>query len=333
MLSIRLSALAPYALSLMESISDLRGSNGRVYGGEFVIPGASNALFNDPGSSVSSEYDDDFFISLHYDTVMAYLNNQNAVRDVAGVIKIISDHYMNDGHSFSEFCGSSREVGIEEELSIKDDVNRFVFFDDNYKAGVNLQQYKSFVFFQMEDKDHNLLSPADIEQWIGRIHRTGQVKNCRIVTVVYHSDREKYPPEFLRWYYEEILSDSKGLDLYGNDTPDIAFIQPIVSDFVRQALQNSGWGENLRSLGFADLAKTCYDYDKRNGGDSMKRYMKYCIQLLRIYGFGDAAINEDPKAIVNHIRGALKKIDDVVSDLTKFGKDFLLKGKKKKKGK
>jgi hypothetical protein len=181
----------------------------------------------------------------------------------------------------------------------------------------------------MEDKDHNLLSPADIEQWIGRIHRTGQVKNCRIVTVIYHSDKEKYSPEFLRWYYEDILSDSKGLDLYGNDTPDIAFIQPIVSDFVRQALQNSGYGDNLRSLGFADLAKKCYDYDRENGGDSMKRYMKYCIQLLRIYGFGDAAISEDPKAIINHIKGSLKKTDDVFSDLSKV----LQKGKKKKKAK
>jgi hypothetical protein len=57
--------------------------------------------------------------------------------------------------------------------------------------------------------------------------------------------------------------------------------------------------------------------------------MKYCIQLLRIYGFGDAAISEDPKAIINHIKGSLKKTDDVFSDLSKV----LQKGKKKKKAK
>ena len=333
----RLTEHGARAYNVMQSIRKLAVygtvDGATVDGGKFIAP-------LDMVDAFDSEFDDDFAVSLNYDTVMAYLSNSALIPDTKGMIKIASDHYISD-KKFSELCDSSgREVETVSNLSFKDSVNRFVFFDENYKAGVNLQQYKSFVFFQMEDKDHNLLSPADIEQWIGRIHRTGQVKNCRILTVIDHSDksltrkasndRSRVSAPFLVWYYE-LLSDPNGLDLYGNNTPDIAFIQPIVSDFVRQALRsNENVNYDLKSLDFAQLAKKCYEYDAKNGGTSMTDYIKYCIQLLRAYGFGDSAIDKDPKEIINIIRGALQGRSEIIGNLTGILRGSKSKAKKSK---
>lgn len=108
-----------------------------------------------------------------------------------------------------------------------------------FQAGVNLQEYHVLIFLQMDWKGQRLLEPVDIEQWIGRIHRTGQVKTSHIITALttFITREENAPdrnpgPDFLQWYYE-ILSDEAGLDLYGNTTPDIAFLQPVIVDVLR----------------------------------------------------------------------------------------------------
>lgn len=111
--------------------------------------------------------------------------------------------------------------------------HQFMILDQGKQAGINLQQFHTLIFMQMDWQGRRLLEPVDIEQWIGRIHRTGQTKTCRIITVL-TTFMEGHRPEqaFLQWYYE-VLSDAAGLDLYGDTTPDIAFLQPVIVDALR----------------------------------------------------------------------------------------------------
>ena len=302
------------ARNLVNSLSDavLRGSC-KTKGGSFIYP---------DGKQPDGRYDDDFLLSILFDTVMAYFSKDSDGEYKGGArgaamdaMKAVSEEQIKLNEAFVARFGEERKVDIERamgrnngDLQCGEEVNRVAFVDANYQAGINLQQYKSFIFYQMDSRTQKLLSPVDIEQWIGRIHRTGQVKNCRVLTVLDHYLRRgTYEPDFLIWYYE-LLSDPQGLDLYGNNTPDVAFIQPIVSDCVRKALHSKKVRAGLNDCGFVDLARKCYDYDKRKGGNEMKDNMKSCIrQLCRVPGFGrggDAVASGYIDSLVSVLRRA-----------------------------
>ncbi|MBQ2737616.1 MAG: hypothetical protein IJF38_02925 [Clostridia bacterium] len=267
--------------------------------------------------------DDDFLYSLLLDSVLAYESRDTAgkgkirireqimrgVKEVGDdLIKRLFPSYsvmlgdagrsvclLSDGTSAPYGDGGAGEdADTDDELKSGEVINRFAFAVSTDQAGINLQQYKTFVFFQLDGERGALLNPVDIEQWVGRIHRTGQVKNCRILTIIdYHrslmsdSKNERYTREFLEWYYTDILSDPNGLDLYGNRTPDIAFIEPIVCDCIRFTLRKNKDRRDHTAKGFAELAYECYNYDEQRGGDLMKSVLKRLIRsLCRYRGFG-----------------------------------------------
>ena len=154
---------------------------------------------------------------------------------IAGNIKKYK--YPNDDKS------KSRNVVYDEKALIErvtdENYNQIAIVNEDHMAGINYQDYSTFIFAHMDINGERLLEPVDIEQWIGRIHRTGQVKECRIVTVLATTMKNgnNPAPKFLEWYYE-ILADPKGLDLYGNNTPDIALLQPIIVDKLRALLSS-----------------------------------------------------------------------------------------------
>jgi hypothetical protein len=160
----------------------------------------------------------------------------------------------------------------------QDNPNQVLFMGSDFQAGVNLQQYRTLVLYQMDVAGERLLDPVDIEQWIGLIHRTGQTQNCRIVTVLtaYMKFSKKMDRDFLRWYYC-LLSDPEGLDLFGDNTPDVAFLQPVIADYARKMLRanttdsrseenkkREEFNKSLDTLRFAALMELIYfgtEYD------------------------------------------------------------------------
>jgi hypothetical protein len=204
----------------------------------------------------------DFLTALWSDAVVAYVSRNSdgggtPVRtEFAGRLKQLrhdSDRrYQLDFEGRNVGClalsQKSRNTG---ELTEKDGLqlnitaknyHQFMVLDQGMQAGINLQQYHTFIFMQMDLLGTRLLEPVDIEQWIGRIHRTGQVRTARIITVLntFMQNGERNPErEFLKWYYG-ILDDAKGLDLYGDTTPDIAFLQPVIVDALRAVLHMKG---------------------------------------------------------------------------------------------
>ncbi len=191
--------------------------------------------------------------------------------------------------------------------------NQIALVGRQYQAGVNLQQYRTLIFSQMDWNGKRLLEPVDIEQWIGRIHRTGQIKNCRIITLpsAYLDTNGNVgqpfaDPSFLRWYYT-LLSDTEGLDLYGNTTPDIAFLQPVIVDLLKDCFddkENTELQEKLhKALGnmklplthpkdpqtfnFAQLTELCYQIDRLDGTDNCRCAIQNWIRgYSHMDGFG-----------------------------------------------
>lgn len=178
--------------------------------------------------------------------------------------------------------------------------NRILVLHQGCQAGINLQQYSMFIFAQMDSQGKYLQEPVDIEQWVGRIHRTGQVKKCAIVTMIttyMDGDAKGLSREFLEWYYG-VMADKKGMDLYGNTTPDVALLQPIVTDMVgsylteeskksKTAFENarrltklSKPGAELCSLRFSQLLELCYFYDIQTGKENAKDYVVTTIHRL-----------------------------------------------------
>lgn len=183
----------------------------------------------------------------------------------------------------------------------KVDINNFnqiAIVNEQHMAGINYQDYSTFVFAHMDIKGERLLEPVDIEQWIGRIHRTGQVKECRIVTVlttIMNAPNKDPDAEFLKWYYE-VLADPMGLDLYGNNTPDIAFLQPIIVDILRAHLVDSSQNYTIDEPILKKMKLTAErDFQKYSFSELMefyyhrneKDYVKETIQrLCKINEFG-----------------------------------------------
>ncbi len=185
--------------------------------------------------------------------------------------------------------------------------NPFIIVNQGFQAGVNLQQYRTIVFAQMDWKGQRLLEPVDIEQWIGRIHRTGQVRTSRVITVLTTAMSQGNDPSegFLEWYYS-VLADEQGFDLYGNNTPDVAFLQPIVVDCLRSALckldestethktlQKAIAGSNLVSnktidkCSFSQLLQICYEYAVLLGDSGPKDMVtKYIREMCSLPEFG-----------------------------------------------
>ena len=185
--------------------------------------------------------------------------------------------------------------------------NPFIIVNQGFQAGVNLQQYRTIVFAQMDWKGQRLLEPVDIEQWIGRIHRTGQVRTSRVITVLNTAMSQGNDPSegFLEWYYS-VLADEQGFDLYGNNTPDVAFLQPIVVDCLRAALckldesaethktlQKAVASSNLVSnktidkCSFSQLLQICYEYAALIGDSGPKDMVtKYIREMCSLPEFG-----------------------------------------------
>ena len=177
--------------------------------------------------------------NLVYGTVAYYVggndeNNEDIVESIADKLKKVVPENVRQGSRNVVIARNSGSDFAVTETSF----NKVVLLNKTYQAGFNLQSYRTLVFSQMDLAGAGLLEPVDIEQWIGRIYRTGQTRNCKIVSILttYMDESNRNPdPKFLKWYYD-IISDPDGFDLYGNTTPDVAFLQPIVTDCLRKHL-------------------------------------------------------------------------------------------------
>lgn len=192
--------------------------------------------------------------------------------------------------------------------------NPFVIVTQGFQAGINLQQYATFVFAQMDLEGNRLLEPVDIEQWIGRIYRTGQVKTCRIITILATAMNPAPPLDFLKWYYE-VLSDQEGFDLYGDSTPDVAFLQPVVTDILRAKLSEKSGRESekinkaineakksilgkksIEACSFPKLLRICFEADVLLGEYVMRKWaMEKIRELCQKPAFGKPNKKSDSK--------------------------------------
>ena len=108
---------------------------------------------------------------------------------------------------------------------------------------------------------------------------------------------------FLKWYYR-LLSDPEGLDLFGNTTPDIAFLQPVIVDLARKMLRENISDDmtpeekdaarkrnaQLDKLRFADLMERIY-FGKEGDPQSeieihRQEIIDYISDFCSIEGFG-----------------------------------------------
>lgn len=206
-----------------------------------------------------------FVLSLKQDAAVYYAQHLE-VRRIKSALEQ-SYEYKRDVNA-----GIGHEVTLER-------YNTIAVVDQAYQAGVNLQKHSAFVFVGMKKGNKRIMDPVDIEQWIGRVHRTGQVKDCHIVTLVDEHDVDR---DFLRQYYI-LLSDPQGLDLYGDTTPDVAFLQPVIVDFINnmfdmpymQSIVKKEYPDKDTSMdGFARLIHVCYLYDmheQKNRREQSKR--------------------------------------------------------------
>lgn len=219
-----------------------------------------------------------FMFSLQQDAVVYYVPS----RYIRRFLPVLKQSYVNN-RDVNLGCG--HEVTLEH-------YNTVAVVDQWYQAGVNLQKHSAFVFVGMNKTPETIMDPVDIEQWIGRVHRTGQVKDCHIVTVVDDQDPNL---DFLRQYYI-LLSDPQGLDLYGDTTPDVAFLQPVIVDIINKLFPVSDMKDEVRKAfpsvnvetdSFAHLIRLCYLYDqsklKRSRQTKSKQtdYMELIRDLVR----------------------------------------------------
>ena len=174
--------------------------------------------------------------------------------------------------------------------------NRILLVDSSCQAGVNLQEYSTLVLYQLDVAGKRILDPVDIEQWIGRIHRTGQTRTSRIVTVLtahmlpercYElclTDREHYARfvRFLRWYYD-FLSDPAGLDIFGDTTPDVAFLQPLIHEYLRAKSNDANPDDCLSELMYRYYESV---YDCADREERLEAFLKQIRAYCRIAGFG-----------------------------------------------
>ncbi len=113
------------------------------------------------------------------------------------------------------------------------DKDRVLFATKTMQAGTNLQNYGALILAQMDTARGELLQPVDLEQWIGRIYRTGQIRQKCYVFIVLKADR--YDENLLEKYYD-ILADEQGLDLFGKGDVEVSFLQPIIISFFHEKI-------------------------------------------------------------------------------------------------
>ena len=249
----------------------------------------------------------DYLYSLSAFPTVCYISRRSFDREsIDGNMRnIIAEHFI--GTDYDELGKRSvvlNPTSAEAEIGFGN-FNQIAIVNQGYQAGVNLQQYRNLVFAQMDIMGQRLIEPVDVEQWIGRIHRTGQVNNCRVVTLLTTAMIGRNPEkEFLRWYYG-ILSDSEGLDLYGNSTPDVAFLQPIIVDTLRKQLCAKDSidpkvnkeavrrcalvsGTDIQKYSFSQLLEFCYHYDEVRGDNALKENVRdEIVKLCAIDGLGN----------------------------------------------
>jgi hypothetical protein len=226
-----------------------------------------------------------FLGGLCYDATLCYLSNSTSLDSharkqigagMAKMYKLETDTENPDHPVIVDPTVSTVQMKNPHQIAI---------VNEQHQAGINYQAYRSFIFAHMDLGGKKLLEPVDIEQWIGRIHRTGQVKSCRIITVLttIMQDESKNPdPGFLRWYYD-ILADPQGLDLYGSNTPDIAFLQPIIVDFLRASLgrfkEKSDLSQDFKKTKLTDEV----DFQKYSFSELLEFYYHLGGSKYRIY--------------------------------------------------
>lgn len=239
---------------------------------------------------------------LCYDATLCYLSNSTSIdsharkkigENMATMYKLETDRDNPDHEVIVDPKKSTVEIGNPHQIAI---------VNEQHQAGINYQDYRSFIFAHMDLNGKRLLEPVDIEQWIGRIYRTGQVKSCRIVTVLttIMQDESKNPDHgFLKWYYD-ILADPQGLDLYGNNTPDIAFLQPIIVDFLRASIIKFSEKTDISEVFKKTKLTDEFDFQKYSfsellefyyhiGGTTYKKFVQDVIRkLCKIPEFGKA---------------------------------------------
>ncbi len=174
--------------------------------------------------------------------------------------KQLKDFFDNDLNTGSKiliyFSVPDERTKFKDKLSALSSVGEscgkdtFVFYSGEYRnecrllcapeiEGLNLQEFNVIVFAQMTTPQREgLLSPEQIEQWIGRIFRLTQKSTCYVFTLgraLYRKNNPKREWEgFLDFYYA-LLSDAQGLDLYGEGRTDVAFVAPIITAYLQKA--------------------------------------------------------------------------------------------------
>lgn len=284
---------------VMDSAAAVCGYPTEAHGGELAVSNCGRVWR--PMSACVADLED-VCSALCHDAVLCYVS-----RDREGDMRIRNELRENLTRSFHdvkvEACDGERQrtIVVHSEGEVPsvdlDQPNPFCIVNRRMQAGANLQEYTTLVFAQMDYMGRRLLEPVDIEQWIGRIHRTAQTKTARIVTVLTTAMIGKNPtPEFLKWYYS-VLADPLGFDLYGDNTPDVAFLQPVVTDMlrakltdpktdtpqtVRQASQRMGFSETQspENLPFGKLLWLCYEVDQVLMLERKPQRMKRTVEQL-----------------------------------------------------
>lgn len=214
-----------------------------------------------------------FIAGVCYDSTLCYLSKsiERGVRNSIG--SAMAEKYCLNAKNDPDFPKHKVDYYPNTSTVCVQNYNQIAIVNEKHQAGINYQHYHTFIFAQMDLNGERLLEPVDIEQWIGRIHRTGQVKDCRIVTVLTTAmtDSDRNPEdEFLKWYYE-VLADPSGLDLYGNNTPDIAFLQPIIVDILRAHVNTIDENKITAALNETKLTNS-KDFDQYNFAELMELY-------------------------------------------------------------
>ena len=281
---------------VMDSAAAVCGYPTEAHGGELEVSDCGRVWR--PMSACVTDLED-VCSALCHDAVLCYVS-----RDQKGKIKNeIQESLTRFFHDVKvETCDGEKQriivvhTGGELPSVNLNQPNPICIVNSRMQAGANLQEYTTLLFAQMDYKGRRLLEPVDIEQWIGRIHRTAQTKTARIVTVLTTAMIKNPSPEFLKWYYS-VLADPSGFDLYGDNTPDVAFLQPVVTDMlrakltdpetvtpqmVRLASQRMGYSETQspEKLPFGKLLWLCYEVDQVLAMDRQPQRMKHTVEQL-----------------------------------------------------
>ncbi len=206
----------------------------------------------------------------------------------------------NSEKFFTPICCEYDGHGEINEEKLKTDISsaleEVLIVNRNAAVGRNITEANTLILTSM-DVDTGIAEPLDIEQWIGRICRTGQKRECQII--IYLRSRYWDDPNLLKYYYN-ILSDKDGLDLFGDGKAEVGFVAPIVVDYltmicdkclkadnktytvdkIKTTAKFYGNREDIKKPTFAGFVKLIFD-NKLRFNDDLEKNKQSFIGLVR----------------------------------------------------